>query len=267
MRASRPTLYATSTCAVGNGLDRSGALPLQKVFGKHLFPYSILRTLRTRPCLSQPKICHGAAALQKGAAGRGPASVRGAPCCRGPTGGCGPQNTSSCWLSSGTTARRVRPDAKYWAHNSSPSGVGSAAGCPDMVAGAALLAEPQRLAKKARTGRYCAVKGGRCQHNAWPSAQSQLRAARAPDGFGQTWATWPWRPVTCQFRHSPPERHWSAAARRYRGRRGCRRQRTADPLQVHPAGQAAARGTHQDWFRSSITMEYPPIPPAGRGRR
>ena len=56
-------------------------------------------------------------------------------------------------------------------------------------------------------------------------------------------------------------------SRRYRGRRGCRRQRTADPLQVHPAGQAAARGTHQDWFRSSITMEYPPIPPAGRGRR
>ena len=94
-----------------------------------------------------------------------------------------------------------------------------------------------------------------------------LRAARAPDGFGQTWATCPWRPVTCWFRHSPPERHWSAAARRYRGRRGCRRQRTADPLQVHPVGQAAARGTHQDWFRSSITMEYPPIPPAGRGRR
>ena len=40
MRASRPTrifkgntaqcLYATSTCVVGNGLDRSGALPLQK---------------------------------------------------------------------------------------------------------------------------------------------------------------------------------------------------------------------------------------------
>ena len=40
------------------------------------------------------KICHGAAALQKGAAGRGPASVRGAPCCRGPP-GCGPQTPAA----------------------------------------------------------------------------------------------------------------------------------------------------------------------------
>ena len=104
MRASRPTLVCNFNMCCGERSWPLRSIAFTKIFGKHLFPYSILRTLRTRPCLSQPK-----------SATAPPRSKR-----RGRTGSCKctrrtvlprptgvwAANTSSCWLSSGTTARR-----------------------------------------------------------------------------------------------------------------------------------------------------------------